>query len=202
MYKYIKRAIDVVCSFFALVVLSPLLLITAIAIKLDSKGPVLFNQLRTGKGGKPFLVHKFRSMTVDEKNQEITKVGKVIRKLSIDELPQLINILKGEMSIIGPRPWVAIYYDLFTDEQKRRNSIAPGLSGWAQVNGRADLNILDRIELDLWYIDHMCFWLDLKILFKTIYSVIFRKGINITTTIVDVELEVLQNMNRLNNKNN
>ena len=183
--KVIKRALDILISFLALVILSPVLLITAIAVKLDSKGPALFKQTRLGRGGREFKILKFRSMVVNAEHTgsgvysgkddaRVTKVGKFIRKTSIDELPQVINILAGQMSLIGPRPPLTYHpwpIEEYSDEQKRMFEVRPGITGWAQVNGRKDVEWNRRIEMNVWYVDHVSFILDLKIFFMTIFKV-------------------------------
>lgn len=189
MYKYIKRFLDILISIIALILLSWLLLITAIAIKVESKGPVIFKQERLGKGGKVFKIYKFRSMCVGAETQgsgvysgkgdsRITKVGRIIRATSIDELPQLVNILKGDMAFIGPRPPLTYHpwtVDKYTPEQFRMFEVRPGITGWAQVNGRKGVEWHKRIELNVWYVDNMSFPLDVKILFKTVANVITNK---------------------------
>lgn len=168
-----------------MIVLSPFLLITAILIKLDSKGPVIFKQERLGKNGVPFKIWKFRSMCVGAEKQgtgvysykgdaRITKVGKIIRATSIDELPQLVNILKGDMALIGPRPALTYHpwpYQQYTEHQKHMFDVLPGVTGWAQVNGRKEVPWPERIELNVWYAKNMSLWLDLKIFFMTIFKV-------------------------------
>ena len=189
MYKYIKRFLDILISIIALILLSWLLLITAIAIKVESKGTVIFKQERLGKGGKVFKIYKFRSMCVGAETQgsgvysgkgdsRITKVGRIIRATSIDELPQLVNILKGDMAFIGPRPPLTYHpwtVDKYTPEQFRMFEVRPGITGWAQVNGRKGVEWHKRIELNVWYVDNMSFPLDVKILFKTVANVITNK---------------------------
>ena len=189
MYKFFKRLFDIVVSLIILVLFSWLLLLTAIAIKLESKGPVIFKQDRLGKGGKAFKIYKFRSMCVGAEQQgsgvysgkgdaRVTKIGKIIRATSIDELPQLINILKGEMSFVGPRPPLTYHpwtVDKYTEEQFRMFEVRPGITGWAQVNGRKGVEWHKRIELNVWYVDNMSFLLDLKIVFLTFYKVIANK---------------------------
>ena len=152
MYKYFKRTMDIVISFILLILCSIPMLIVALAIKLESKGPALFRQIRTGKDGREFTLYKFRSM-VKENNvydfktkDKMTKVGKFLRKTSLDELPQLFNILKGDMSLIGPRPWVVKYAENFTNYQKRRLSVRPGITGYAQASGRNNLSIFEKIR--------------------------------------------------------
>ncbi len=186
MYKYVKRLLDIVFSLIALVFLSPVFLITSAAVAAESKGPVIFKQERLGKGGKVFKIYKFRSMRVGaehtgsgvysgKNDDRVTKVGKIIRATSIDELPQLVNILKGEMSFIGPRPPLTYHpwtIDKYTKEQKRMFEAAPGITGWAQVNGRKGVEWHRRIELNVWYVDNMSLWLDIKILFMTVFKVL------------------------------
>ena len=187
MYKFfIKRFFDVFISLFGIIVLSPLFLITALVIKIDSKGPIIFKQNRLGKEGKVFKIYKFRSMcTGAEKigsgvysgknDNRVTRVGKVIRATSIDELPQLINILKGEMSLIGPRPALTYHpwtFDQYSDEQKKMFNVRPGVTGWAQVNGRKEVEWNRRIELNVYYVENLSFLLDLKIFLLTIIKVI------------------------------
>ena len=185
MYSIFKRLIDFIIAGVALIVLSPFLLITAILIKLDSKGPIIFKQERLGKNGVPFKIWKFRSMCVGAEKQgtgvysykgdaRITKVGKIIRATSIDELPQLVNILKGDMALIGPRPALTYHpwpYEQYTEHQKHMFDVLPGVTGWAQVNGRKEVPWPERIELNVWYAKNMSLWLDLKIFFMTIFKV-------------------------------
>lgn len=185
MYSIFKRTLDFIIAGVALVVLLPFLLITAILIKIDSKGPVIFKQERLGKNGVPFKIWKFRSMCVGAEKQgtgvysykgdsRITKVGRIIRATSIDELPQLVNILKGDMALIGPRPALTYHpwpYEQYTEHQKHMFDVLPGVTGWAQVNGRKEVPWPERIELNVWYAKHMSLWLDLKIFFMTIFKV-------------------------------
>jgi len=187
--KYIKRILDFVLSFIALIILSPVFLIISILIKLDSKGPVLFKQKRVGKNKKHFYILKFRTMKVDTpkdtpthmlQNPEkyITRVGKFLRKTSLDELPQIINILKGDMSIIGPRPALWNQYDLIAERDKYgANDVYPGLTGWAQINGRDELPIEVKARYDGEYVQKMSFWMDVKCFFRTIISVIKVDGV-------------------------
>lgn len=185
MYSIFKRTIDFIIAGIVLIVLSPFLLITAILIKLDSNGPVIFKQERLGKNGVPFKIWKFRSMCVGAEKQgtgvysykgdaRITKVGKIIRATSIDELPQLVNILKGDMALIGPRPALTYHpwpYEQYTEHQKHMFDVLPGVTGWAQVNGRKEVPWPERIELNVWYAKNMSLWLDLKIFLMTIFKV-------------------------------
>lgn len=188
-YLIIKRLLDIILSLIGIIIISPIFLIVAIAIKIDSKGPVIFKQKRLGKNGKEFEIYKFRSMVVGAEkigtgvyskkgDSRVTRVGNFIRMTSIDELPQLINILKGEMSFIGPRP-VLTYHpwklEEYTEEQLVRFEIKPGVTGWAQIHGRKDVPWDKRIQLDVYYVQNISFLLDLKIFFKTIYKVILMK---------------------------
>ncbi|MBO4452919.1 MAG: sugar transferase [Clostridia bacterium] len=175
-----------IISLLVIILLSPLFLITVLAIKIDSRGPVIFKQKRLGRGGKEFNILKFRSMVVnaehtgsgvysDNNDERVTKVGKVLRATSIDELPQFFNILKGDMSLIGPRPPLTYHpwdIDGYTPEQRRMFDTRPGITGWAQVHGRKDVEWNKRIELNVWYVDHESFTLDVKIFFMTIYKVL------------------------------
>jgi lipopolysaccharide/colanic/teichoic acid biosynthesis glycosyltransferase len=174
----LNRALDVVVAGVALVVTSPLLAAAAIATKLDSRGPVLYRQMRVGKDGVDFEFLKLRTMVVgaekigagpavDEGDSRITRVGRILRRTSIDELPQLWNVLRGDMSVIGPRPTLRYQVEQYDDRQRRRLDVRPGLTGWAQVNGRATLPWKERIELDIWYLENRSPWLDLQILLRT-----------------------------------
>ena len=186
MYKhFFKRIIDIFISLVGLIILSIPMLIIAIAIKCDSKGPVIFKQERVGKKGKVFKIYKFRSMCVGAEktgsgvysgkgDARVTKVGKILRATSLDELPQFFNLLKGDMSLVGPRPPLTYHpwtWDKYTEEQKRMFEVRPGITGWAQVNGRKDVEWNKRIKLNVWYVDHVSLWLDIKILFKTVAKV-------------------------------
>ena len=187
LYRGVKRCLDVVLSGIGLIVLSPVLLITAIAVKVDSPGEVIFKQERLGLKGKPFYMYKFRSMCVgaekdgvysNKQDARVTRVGKIIRMTSIDELPQLVNILKGDMSIIGPRPALTYHpwkFSQYTEHQKKMFDVRPGLTGWAQVHGRKEVEWNQRIELNIWYVEHMSFHVDLYIFFKTIVDVVRMK---------------------------
>lgn len=187
MYKHcIKRLIDLVIALMVLVILSPVLLITAVAIKMESPGPVIFKQKRLGLGGKEFFIYKFRSMVQNaehtgsgvysgKNDTRVTKVGKILRATSIDELPQAVNMLKGEMSLIGPRPPLTYHpwpIEQYTPQQKRMFEVRPGITGWAQVHGRKDVEWNRRIEMNVWYVDHVSFLLDVKIFFMTIFKVL------------------------------
>ena len=183
----LKRIFDILASGIALVVLLPIFVIIGIFIKLDSKGPVFFVQERVGKDGKIFRAYKLRTMIDDavaiggekisQDDLRITRVGKHLR-WGIDELPQLINVFKGDMSLVGPRPTLLEQVVRYSEEHKRRLEMKPGITGWALINGRNTLSWPEKIELDIWYIDHWSIWLDLKILFKTVWVVIFlREGL-------------------------
>lgn len=185
--RYIKRVLDLVLALVLVVLFSPVMLLAAIAIKIeDPSGPVLFKQKRPGKDAKIFTIYKFRTMRVEtEKDgrplsdmERLTKVGAFLRKTSIDELPQLFNIIRGEMSFIGPRPLLIEYLERYTPEQMRRHEVLPGISGWAQVNGRNAISWQEKFKYDVWYVDHLSFMLDLKIVLMTIYKVFKGEGIN------------------------
>lgn len=191
MYKhFFKRVIDFTIALVALLVIWPILLIIYIWLTIANKGAgAIFYQERPGKGEKIFRVMKFKSMT-DEKDaegkllpeaQRLTKVGAFIRKTSIDELPQLINVLKGDMALIGPRPLLPKYIPLYNEEQHRRHDVRPGITGWAQVNGRNNVTWTEKFKLDVWYVDHCSMWLDIKILFMTVKNVLASKDIVLTT---------------------
>lgn len=187
MYKYIKRSLDLITALFLVIILSPVMLIAAILIAVNRDGPILFKQERPGKDGKIFTVYKFRTMstTLRDKNgnelsdfDRMTKIGNILRKTSVDELPQLFNIIKGEMSFIGPRPLLKEYLELYSPEQMRRHNVLPGISGWAQVNGRNTLTWDEKFAYDVYYVDHYSFKMDLKIFIKTIENVVSQDGIN------------------------
>ena len=173
------RALDIVVASAALLVLSPLLALAALLIKLESRGAVFYRQRRVGRGGRPFEMWKLRTMVpgaetmgaglyVLEGDSRITRVGRRLRRFSLDELPNLVNVVRGEMAIVGPRPTVQQQVDRYTERQRRRLEVKPGITGWAQVNGRATLPWPDRIELDVWYVEHRSLVLDLRILAKTV----------------------------------
>lgn len=188
MYKNcFKRVIDFVIVLTALLIIWPFLLIIYIWLTIANKGAgAIFYQERPGKDGKIFKVMKFKSMT-DERDAEgkllpdaerLTKVGKFVRATSIDELPQLINVLKGDMALIGPRPLRVHYLPLYSKEQARRHEVRPGITGWAQVNGRNNISWTKKFELDIWYVDHCSLWTDIKVILLTIKKVLFREDIN------------------------
>jgi lipopolysaccharide/colanic/teichoic acid biosynthesis glycosyltransferase len=181
-----KRALDVVLSAAALVVLSPVILLAALAVRFGLGSPVLFRQQRPGLQGRPFTILKLRTMRDDRDangalrpdGDRLTAIGRVLRAASLDELPELLNVLRGDMSLVGPRPLLMQYLDRYTPEQARRHEVRPGITGWAQVNGRNALSWEDRFRLDVWYVDHVSLALDLKILALTLVSVLTGRGIS------------------------
>ena len=188
MTRLIKIIGDRLVAALALIILSPLILVVAIAVRLQMGTPILFTQDRPGKNGKVFQFCKFRTMTDAKDNngelladdKRVTEIGKLLRKTSLDELPQLWHVLKGEMSIVGPRPLLVRYLKLYNAEQARRHNVLPGITGWAQVNGRRNLdgNFIKKFELDVWYVDRWSLWLDLKILWLTVVTVLAQKDID------------------------
>lgn len=197
MYKHcFKRILDICVASLAVICISPLLLIVMIWLHYANKGAgVFYTQERPGKGGKIFKVIKFKSMT-DETDEEgnllpnymrITRVGKFIRKTSLDELPQLFNVVKGDMSIIGPRPLLPRYLELYSREQARRHEVRPGITGWAQCHGRNNISWTEKFKLDVWYVDHCTLWTDIRVIFLTIQKVLLRKDINSSTAQVGEE---------------
>lgn len=182
----IKRLFDIVVSATALVLLSPVMLVLAVCVRANLGSPLLFRQVRPGLEGKPFTMLKFRSMrdglradgTVAPDDERLTRFGRVLRSTSLDELPELWNVLKGEMSLVGPRPLLMEYLARYTPEQARRHDVRPGITGWAQVNGRNAISWEEKFDLDVWYVDNRSFALDLRILILTVLKVIRRDGIN------------------------
>ncbi len=182
----IKRLMDLVLSAILLLVFSPLMALIALAIRLTMGPPVLFRQPRIGYRGRVFIIFKFRTMNDvrDEKGnflpdeQRLTRLGRFLRSTSLDELPELFNVLKGDMSLVGPRPLLVQYLDRYTPEQMRRHEVKPGITGWAQVNGRNALTWEQKFKLDVWYVEHLSFWLDLKIMALTAWKTLRREGIN------------------------
>jgi lipopolysaccharide/colanic/teichoic acid biosynthesis glycosyltransferase len=183
-----KRALDVVVAAGALAVSAPLLAAAAAVIRLESRGHPIYRQRRVGRDGEPFELYKLRTMVsgaeamgaglaVDEGDDRITRLGALLRRMSIDELPNLVNVLRGEMSLIGPRPTVQVQVDRYTERQRRRLDALPGITGWAQVNGRAALPWHERIELDVWYVEHASLRLDLRILARTLQMVATGRGL-------------------------
>lgn len=198
MYKYLKRVFDLFLAITILIVCFIPMIIISILIKLDSKGPVFFKQERTGKDGKTFILYKFRTMVADNdvydfsKGDKHTKVGNFLRKTSLDELGQLINIIKGEMSFIGPRPWIVEYYKNMNEEQRHRCDVLPGITGLAQTNGRNNISIFEKINYDLEYVKNFSFRQDIKIVFLTIKAVLSKDGADAGKSSIQHELEVLK----------
>ncbi|MBD8004751.1 sugar transferase [Bacillus norwichensis] len=181
-----KRAFDLIVSTTCFTFFLPLIVLTALLIRMKLGSPVIFKQMRPGLNGEPFMLYKFRTMT-DERDEDgnllpehkrLSLFGEVIRKLSLDELPQLVNVMKGEMSLIGPRPLLMKYLPLYTEEQAQRHLVKPGMTGWAQVNGRNAITWEEKFELDIWYVKNQSFFLDCKILLLTIKKVLKSEGIN------------------------
>lgn len=181
-----KRVFDLLVAGILVIILSPLLLVTAIFVLIRHGRPVLFGQKRPGYKGSIFQIYKFRTMTNERKpdgnllpdEARLTRLGRILRATSIDELPELFNVLRGEMSIVGPRPLLVQYLDRYTPEQARRHDALPGITGWAQVNGRNAIEWDEKFRLDVWYVDNWSFWLDIKILLLTFWKVIKREGIS------------------------
>lgn len=196
-YKYIKRILDIISSLLAIIILSPLLAVTAVLVKTKLGSPVLFRQERPGKDEKIFTLMKFRTMT-DERDENgellpdeirLTKFGKFLRSTSIDELPELFNILKGDMSVIGPRPLLVQYLPYYTKEEKHRHDVRPGLTGWAQVNGRNNVTWEEKFLWDVKYVDEFNLILDIKILFRTIFNVLKRNDVVVDSYEVEPNLD-------------
>ena len=181
-----KRLFDLILTLPGLVLISPLLGLIAVLVRLFLGSPVLFRQMRPGKGGEPFNVYKFRTMTDERVSSEnllsdaerMTGLGRFLRSLSLDELPELFNVLRGEMSLVGPRPLLMQYLERYSVEQARRHEVLPGITGWAQVNGRNAITWEDKFRYDVWYVDNWSLWLDIKILLTTGWKVITREGIS------------------------
>jgi lipopolysaccharide/colanic/teichoic acid biosynthesis glycosyltransferase len=181
-----KRIFDLFVGILALIVLSPVIILTAVLVRLFLGTPVLFRQSRPGYMGRPFVIYKFRTMrnasdstgNLLPDSERLSRFGHFLRTLSLDELPELFNILRGEMSFVGPRPLLMEYLPLYSSEQARRHNVVPGLTGWAQVNGRNAADWPARLAMDVWYVDNWSFWLDIKIILMTSWKVIKREGIN------------------------
>ena len=203
MYKYVKRGLDLTIALIMLLVLLIPMIIIAISIKLEDKGPALFKQERTGKDGKNFKLMKFRSMKVNNdvrdfsKGDQYTKVGKFIRKTSLDELPQIFNIIKGEMSFIGPRPWIPEYFEYMNETQRGRVKVLPGMTGLAQASGRNGISIFQKISYDLQYVKNFSFKQDIYIVFKTIYVVLKKESVDIGKLGIKSEIEDLKAQEKL-----
>lgn len=184
--QYIKRGMDILLSTCALVILAPILLITAVLVRAKLGSPVIFCQERPGKNEQIFTLYKFRTMT-EERDESgnllpdemrLTKFGRLLRSTSLDEIPELWNILKGDMSLVGPRPLLVKYLSLYNASQKHRHDVRPGLTGWAQINGRNDISWEEKFKLDVWYVDHISLILDIKIIFSTVGKVLRREGVS------------------------
>jgi sugar transferase EpsL len=184
--RFGKRCLDLLLAIPALVLLLPLMACLALVVRASLGSPILFRQRRPGLGGRPFELYKLRTM-LDRRDaserlapdsERLTPLGKVLRSLSLDELPTLFNVLKGEMSLVGPRPLLMQYLDRYTPEQARRHQVRPGITGWAQVNGRNAISWEEKFALDVWYVDNQSFWLDLRILALTVWKILRREGIN------------------------
>lgn len=182
----IKRLIDIIIASIALILLSPLYAFVAYKVRKNLGSPVLFRQIRPGLNGKPFEMIKFRTMT-DERNaegnllpneQRLPKFGKMLRATSLDEMPELWNVIKGDMSIVGPRPLLMDYLPLYNEEQAKRHNVRPGMTGYAQVNGRNSISWEEKFKLDAWYVENQSIWLDFKIMFQTVKKVLVKEGIN------------------------
>ena len=192
MYKTVfKRAIDFLAALIGLLLFSPIIIVVSICLIFANNGTPFFFQVRPGKNGQLFKIIKFKTMN-DKKDKEgkllsdhlrITKVGSFIRRSSLDEIPQLLNVLKGDMSLIGPRPLLPEYLPLYSAEQSRRHLVKPGITGWAQINGRNAISWEQKFKLDVWYVDHLSFLVDLKILLLTLKKVVVREGISSTTSV-------------------
>ncbi len=182
----IKRCLEIIMSMLIIVVISPLIVLLGAIIRLKLGSPIVFKQLRPGKDGKIFTMYKFRTMSdkKDEKGQllsdelRMTKLGSILRSTSLDELPELFNVLKGDMSFVGPRPLLVEYLNRYTAEQNRRHEVKPGITGWAQVNGRNAISWDEKFKLDVWYVDNWSIGLDIKILFMTVFKVLKKDGIS------------------------
>jgi sugar transferase EpsL len=185
MRHFIKRLLDIISSAAGLILISPLLVVLAVLVRFKLGSPILFRQQRPGLSGKAFVIYKFRTMT-DQRDtsgnllpdeQRLPTFGRFLRSTSFDELPELFNVLKGDMSIVGPRPLMMKYLCRYSPEQARRHEIKPGITGWAQINGRNAISLEDKFKLDIWYIDNWTFWLDMKIIIKSVWMVIAKKDI-------------------------
>ncbi|MGD1041778.1 MAG: sugar transferase [Sedimentisphaerales bacterium] len=185
MHHFVKRLFDIITSAAGLIVISPLLVVLAVLVRLKLGYPILFCQQRPGLGGKTFVIYKFRTMTDQcdasgnllPDSQRLPAFGRFLRSTSFDELPELLNVLKGDMSIVGPRPLMMRYLSRYTTEQARRHEVKPGITGWAQINGRNAISWEDKFKLDVWYVDNWTLWLDMKIILKSVWMVITREGI-------------------------
>ena len=182
----IKRLFDLIVALLVILITCPIMMMVAMVVRRYLGSPVFFSQIRPGLGGRPFFVYKFRTMT-DARNSDgqllpddvrLTKLGLFLRRSSLDELPQLFNVIKGDISLVGPRPLLMEYLPLYSAEQARRHAVRPGITGWAQVNGRNAISWEQKFALDVWYVDHQSFWLDMKILALTVKKVLIKEGIS------------------------
>jgi len=200
--RFGKRLLDLVLSLTALVLLAPLLVLLVILVRLNLGSPVLFRQKRSGRHGKPFTILKFRTMTEERDSsgkrladsKRLTRFGKFLRRTSLDELPELLNVLRGEMSLVGPRPLVPRYDSYFSERERKRFDVLPGITGWAQVNGRNALSWEQRFAFDAWYVERIGFWLDVTILLRTIGTVLGRNHVHVDTSIAFLSLDVERRM--------
>jgi lipopolysaccharide/colanic/teichoic acid biosynthesis glycosyltransferase len=182
----VKRLFDLAAAGFGVLVISPLILLLALLVWAVHGTPILFRQQRPGFKGRPFIIYKFRTMTdrtasdgtLLPDSERLTRLGRFLRSISLDELPELYNVLRGDMSLVGPRPLLMEYLELYSDEEMRRHEVVPGITGWAQVNGRNALSWDEKFKLDVWYVDHWSFWLDIRILFLTFWKMMKREGIS------------------------
>ncbi len=182
----LKRIFDLVSGGLALVLLAPVMLVIAVAVRFSLGSPVIFSQQRPGKHGKIFRMYKFRTMSTAKDDagnplpdeQRLTRLGRMLRSTSLDELPELFNVMQGSMSLVGPRPLLVEYLPMYSDEEARRHDVKPGITGWAQVNGRNSLSWEEKFALDVWYVDHHSLWLDVRILFLTVWTVLKRDGVS------------------------
>jgi len=190
MYCMVKRLFDMLLTIPGTLLILPFLLVLALFVRIFHGSPLFFVQVRPGKHGKPFRMYKFRTMTnardaegnLLPDHDRLTSLGKFLRATSLDEFPELINVLKGDMSLVGPRPLLMEYLPLYSSEQNRRHEVNPGMTGWAQINGRNAISWEEKFRYDVWYVDHWSLWLDIKILAMTILNVVLRKGINHNAT--------------------
>ena len=200
-YAIFKRILSFLIATVGLMALSPIFLLIILAIKLDDKGPAFFKQLRTGKGGQNFYIYKFRTMRVDNnaldfaRENQYTRIGRFLRKTSLDELPQLINIVRGEMCFIGPRPWMVEYFKYFNEEQKHRVDVTPGITGLAQAKGRNSIDVFDKINYDLEYIRHYSLKEDIKVVFLSVETVLAQTGADASKSALQDELQSLKSQN-------
>ena len=196
-YDRLKRVIDVVLVLVGMVLLAPVFAVLAWKVRREFGSPVLFRQLRPGRDGELFELRKFRTMTHDRgpdgrllpDEERLTPFGAWLRSTSLDEIPEMVNVLKGDMSLVGPRPLLVEYLDLYTPEQARRHEVRPGITGWTQVNGRNDLSWNQKFALDTWYVDHRSLWLDVRILLRTLWVMVTRRGVSMEGSATSVPFD-------------